>query len=756
MDQCPAPADGLSTLLGSIDIGDIDLDPALQLDGTGDEFVEWLESFQDDVPLPVDDAFAQTRNAGSTESSHVPSMSSQAGSGSLGDDKSARRQGRSGATTAQKVDRLEKVREKNRLAQARFRQKKRQELESVQSQVQAAKEKLADATARCRAARGLRNTLSNRVTAANSELVGVLQGHSQLPAAPPTVPEPAPQAPVTDAAPMASAAPGALTACDAGSLLPHSAARSFYFSRERPLSSYLHSAKLSPDECDRQGCMIPGADGCINLRDSIQAYKNTIAKHASVPSDDICWFLQAPYVLHTGQHMSFSSSLSSNLCCSSFFIFFMASSLENTLASAELDCFNGALEDGEAGLMRDPLTFCPSNAPLEVGPAIGNVVCRKRTRGAPGEAFSSSLMLHPLLDPATQPKLIRCGVNEATDVTAAVSTIIGGLLREARSNMPRAQWLKCCHLFLRFVDQVAGRGDDAEQGLPEYIEQTLPESAGVGGGTGMPVDAKSFGTQVGIMLQALCNVTASVMHEDVPEVAWAACEARRQQLLQRVEHVGMAWGMSWYCLMTDAKRMVRYLVTETVGPQRISFDRTELVHIRVYKEMKFTMEQRRFMSDFWGQWERRRRALDGELASALERLDRLPSAADLDGSLLMLISAAASGSRATAALAQSAAAPQDLLGLSPGASHASMTALEGLVELHYRDARQMEDFVAAFALPSWFLSGVQRIKFCCGHVKYLGLPVDLLVLCQMAANQERREALFSRRPATADIRGGSL
>lgn len=57
------------------------------------------------------------------------------------------------------------------------------------------------------------------------------------------------------------------------------------------------------------------------------------------------------------------------------------------------------------------------------------------------------------------------------------------------------------------------------------------------------------------------------------QVAWVASEARRQQVLQRVDHVGTSWGLSWFCLMTDAKRMVRYLVTETVGPQRISFDR---------------------------------------------------------------------------------------------------------------------------------------------------------------------------------------
>lgn len=168
--------------------------------------------------------------------------------------------------------------------------------------------------------------------------------------------------------------------------------------------------------------------------------------------------------------------------------------------------------------MRDPLTFYPTNASLEVGPAIGSAASRKRSRGTTGEAFSSSLMLHPLTDTAAHGKLVRCGVNESSDVSSSLTTIIGGMLREARGHMPRSQWLKCCHLFLRFVDQVAGRGDDAEQGLPEYCAQQLPERTGIGGGSGVPVDAKSFGTQVGIMLQTLCNVTASVMAEDSPEV----------------------------------------------------------------------------------------------------------------------------------------------------------------------------------------------------------------------------------------------
>lgn len=420
-----------------------------------------------------------------------------------------------------------------------------QELESVQSQVEAVRQKVADATARCRAARGLRNTLSNRVTSANNALVAVLQGNSQLTtadAAAPSVPDP----PVTDAAPMASGGPGAQSTSQAHSLLPQSSARSYFFSQERPLSSFTHSAVLSPEECERLGCMLPGVDGCINLRDSVQAYKSAVAQQVSVPCGDICWFLQTPYMMHTGRHLSFSSSLSSDQCCASFFLFFMATSLENTLAGAELDRFNGTLEDGvmlepacqhaygaqlialsytaglpfagEAMLMHDPLLHSSAAAPLDVGPSLSSAVCRKRSRGPARETFSSSLMQQPLLDPSAHVRLVRCGVSESCDVTSALSAMIGGMLRDSRSHMPRAQWLKCCQLFLQFVDQVAGRGEGAEQGLPEYCEQQLPEYSGQGGSCGTPIDATSFGMQVAIMLQTLCNVTASVMQEDVPEV----------------------------------------------------------------------------------------------------------------------------------------------------------------------------------------------------------------------------------------------
>lgn len=220
-----------------------------------------------------------------------------------------------------------------------------QELETVQSQVEAVKQKVADASARCRAARGLRNTLSSRVTAANNALVAVLQGQSDAPV---TAGPPAsnPQPPVTDAAPLASATPGAPAVGESQSLLPQRAARSYFFSQERPLPAFSHSAVLSPEECERLGCMLPGADGCINLRDSVQAYKSAVAQQVSVPCDDICWFLQTPYVMHTGRQLSFSSSLSSDQCCASFFLLFMATSLENTLAGAELDRFQGALEHG--------------------------------------------------------------------------------------------------------------------------------------------------------------------------------------------------------------------------------------------------------------------------------------------------------------------------------------------------------------------------------------------------------------------------
>jgi len=165
-----------------------------------------------------------------------------------------------------------------------------------------------------------------------------------------------------------------------------------------------------------------------------------------------------------------------------------------------------------------PLIHSSETAALDVGPALGSAVCRKRSRGATREAFSSSLMQKPLVDPSSHVRLVRCGVSESCDVTSAITAIFGGMLRESRNHMPRAVWLKCCQLFLGFVDQVAGRGEDAEQGLPDYCAEQLPENANRPGGGRTSVDANNFSVQVGIMLQVLCNTTASIMQEDVPEV----------------------------------------------------------------------------------------------------------------------------------------------------------------------------------------------------------------------------------------------
>lgn len=167
--------------------------------------------------------------------------------------------------------------------------------------------------------------------------------------------------------------------------------------------------------------------------------------------------------------------------------------------------------------MHDPLEQPPGPAPLDMGPSIGGI-SRKRSRGTARTVYASSLMQRPLLDPSAYVKLVRCGVKESCDVTSALTAIIGGMLRDARNHMPRAHWLRCCQLFLGFVDQIAGRGDDAEEGLPEYCSSQLPEQTGRPNGSGSALDAKHFSMQIAIMLQTLCNITSAIMQEDAPEV----------------------------------------------------------------------------------------------------------------------------------------------------------------------------------------------------------------------------------------------
>lgn len=181
------------------------------------------------------------------------------------------------------------------------------------------------------------------------------------------------------------------------------------------------------------------------------------------------------------------------------------------------------------------------------------------------------------------------------------------------------------------------------------------------------------------------------------------------------------------------------------------------MYVRVYKAVGLSAEQRAFLADFWDTWRRRREALDGDLAAALSTTAKLPSPAHISADLLRVLDAAAAGARRDVVVPlyepdpddfefaapglPPAAVPRLLLGMSARSTRAAEDAALALIEVHRRDARQMEDFMSGFVLPAWFMTAAQRTRLNCAHVRHACVPMEMLVVCRMAAAEMRREGL---------------
>lgn len=180
------------------------------------------------------------------------------------------------------------------------------------------------------------------------------------------------------------------------------------------------------------------------------------------------------------------------------------------------------------------------------------------------------------------------------------------------------------------------------------------------------------------------------------------------------------------------------------------------MYVRVYKGIGLSNDQRRFLADFWATWLRRRQVLDDELAEAVALIAALPTPACISQELLSMLDRAATAPPALtivplcvpdpdAADAPPSLAPhlvpRQLLGLSARRTKAADDAVSALVGVMCRDARQFEDYLSEFVLPQWFMTAAQRARLNCAHVRHACVPMEMLVVCRMAAMECRRESL---------------
>ena len=186
------------------------------------------------------------------------------------------------------------------------------------------------------------------------------------------------------------------------------------------------------------------------------------------------------------------------------------------------------------------------------------------------------------------------------------------------------------------------------------------------------------------------------------------------------------------------------------------------MHVRVYRSLQLTAEQRARMSEAWAEWELRRRSLDAPTVSARDCLARLPQFIPIPASFAQHVFNIAEGAPVAAAAAEAGAdgsrggepVPWDreavvpLLGAAADFAAPAAEALRLLWYAQEAEAGVTTRMVARRLQPGHVMSVRQQMRLYSAHLKYRGAPfVDFMALCQLAVTHQRRRSLFHAPPS---------
>lgn len=223
----------------------------------------------------------------------------------------------------------------------------------------------------------------------------------------------------------------------------------------------------------------PGSD-LLGSRDAPQCIPQAIREFqaaASValgaPRDDICWFIQFPQRVSTGQPLSHSASIASPECQMSLMLFGEALALEA-----------GLLLEQHKGLVCE----AAAEAPADVA------------QRSDGEAASPPQPTPP--SPAARAqRIIRCGVNATCTLAEAVGGVIAPIVRRYARTLRRCVWRSVCCKALRkaqaslaalrqAADEQASAGASSADSRTE-AGGPGPQVEGSGGGAAVAAAASS-------------------------------------------------------------------------------------------------------------------------------------------------------------------------------------------------------------------------------------------------------------------------
>eukprot|EP00892_Ulva_mutabilis_P001618 jgi/Ulvmu1/11457/UM076_0033.1 len=437
---------------------------------------------------------------------------------------------------------------------------------------------------------------------------------------------------------------------------------------------------------------------------------------------------------------------------------------------------------------------CGAAGPSPVKPAPPAAAARAMPPPTPPPLPEAAPEPAPLVSAAWS-GLVRCGVNDTCAAQAAIEAVVSSVHSTFRDHLSPAtlKWAcnqMCSHLddllFATFAPQVAptskssmpavpGRaGDDVEEyhsTVAEAMAYVLPNFQKcllrVSGDT-LPTAVEGSNVQQGPANGDWLRPTVEPQHGKLPQHAphaqhaslpssmagigaGAARQNPREDLQERAYMVMTLFSAGHMLLLADASRIIRRLSVNGTVPI-IQQYQVENMHVRVYRALQLTSDQRNTMADIWSEWEQRRRSVDAPVATARDCLDALPQFIPIPAVFAQHVFDIAQGKPAAAAAARDAPtnpAPWEREAVVPllgAASDFAEPAAEALRLLWYSqeaEASVSTCMIARRLQPGHAMSVSQQMRLYSAHLKYVGAPfVDFLALCQLAVMHQRRNKLF--------------